>query len=63
MRVKHVAWLLECAVRGRVSQRTLQGALTRLAKRGEREAAAAELEAWLRHKADEAGLMGRREAA
>ncbi len=62
--VKQVAWLLECGARGKVSQRTLQGALTRLIKREEDEATKAEaLRRWLTEKADEVGLLGRREAA
>jgi hypothetical protein len=61
--VKRLSWLLECAVRGRVSQRSLAGAVTRLAKSDEREQAAEELERWLVGKADEVGLLGRREAA
>jgi hypothetical protein len=62
--VKRVTWLLECAKRGRVTQRSLQGALTRLAKRNVAdETKATALETWLTEKADEVGLLGRREAA
>ena len=61
--VRRVAWLLELAVGGRVSQRTLAGAITRATRRYDLEKGAAELEAWLRIKADEVGLLGRREAA
>jgi hypothetical protein len=61
--VKRLAWLLECAVRGRISQRTLAGTITRLAKRDERDRAAEELDRWLVQKTDEVGLLGRREAA
>jgi hypothetical protein len=61
--VRSVAWLLELAVAGRVSQRTLAGAVTRAGRRYERVEGARELEAWLRQKVDEVGLLGRREAA
>jgi hypothetical protein len=61
--VNRLSWLLECAIRGRVSQRTLAGAITRLSKRDGRDQAAQELEKWLAEKADEVGLLGRREAA
>ena len=61
--VRRVAWLLELAVAGRVSQRTLAGAVTRAHRGDQRDERARELEAWLRQKADEVGLLGRREAA
>jgi hypothetical protein len=61
--VKRVAWLLELAVAGRVSQRTLAGAVTRATRRYDLAKGAEELERWLREKADEVGLLGRREAA
>ena len=61
--VKRVAWLLELAVAGRVSQRTLAGAVTRATRRYDPAKGAAELERWLGEKADEVGLLGRREAA
>jgi Rad52/22 family double-strand break repair protein len=61
--VRKVAWLLELAVAGRVTQRTLAGAVTRGTRRYEIEKGGKELEAWLRQKADEVGLLGRREAA
>jgi hypothetical protein len=61
--VKRLSWLLECAIRGRVSQRSLAGTITRLSKRDQRDQAAEELERWLAQKADEVGLLGRREAA
>jgi Rad52/22 family double-strand break repair protein len=61
--VRRVAWLLELAVSGRVSQRTLAGAVTRAGRRPQRDEGARALEAWLREKADEVGLLGRREAA
>jgi hypothetical protein len=53
--VRTLAHALEFAVRGRVVQPTLAGAITRLSKREDREQAAAELQRWLRRKADEAG--------
>jgi hypothetical protein len=61
--VMKVAWLLELAVAGRLSQRTLAGAVTRAGRRYERDKSVEELEAWLREKADEVGLLGRREVA
>ena len=61
--VRRVAWLLELAAGGRVSQRTLAGAITRATRRYDLKKGAEELEAWLRTKADEVGLLGRREAA
>ena len=61
--VKRVAWLLELAVAGRVSQRTLAGAVTRATRRYDLAKGAEELERWLGEKADEVGLLGRREAA
>lgn len=61
--VRRLSWLLELAVAGRVSQRTLAGAVTRATRRYELEQGAGELERWLREKADEVGLLGRREAA
>ena len=61
--VRRVAWLLELAVAGRVSQRTLAGAVTRAHRGDQRDEGARELEAWLREKTDEVGLLGRREAA
>ena len=61
--VRKVAWLLELAVAGRVSQRTLAGSVTRATRRYDQAKGAEEFEAWLREKADEVGLLGRREAA
>lgn len=61
--VRRVAWLLELAAGGRVSQRTLAGAITRATRRYDLKKGAEELESWLRIKADEVGLLGRREAA
>jgi hypothetical protein len=61
--VKRVSWLLELAVKGRVSQRTLAGAVTRASGRYDEAKGVAELAAWLREKADEVGLLGRREVA
>jgi hypothetical protein len=61
--VKRLAWLLELAVAGRVSQRTLAGAVTRATRRYDRAKGVEKLERWLREKADEVGLLGRREAA
>jgi hypothetical protein len=61
--LKRVTELLELAVAGRVSQRTLAGAITRAARRYDLAKGAAELERWLREKAAEVGLLGRREAA
>jgi hypothetical protein len=61
--VKRLARLLELAVAGRVSQRTLAGAVTRASRRYDLAKGAAELERWLREKAAEVGLLGRREAA
>jgi hypothetical protein len=61
--VKRVAWLLELAVAGRVSPRSFAGAVTRATRRYDLAKGAAELERWLREKADEVGLLGLREAA
>jgi hypothetical protein len=61
--VRRVACLLELAVAGRVSQRTLAGAVTRATRRYDPAKGAQELERWLREKANEVGLLGRREAA
>jgi hypothetical protein len=61
--VKRLAWLLELAVAGRVSQRTLAGAITRATRRYDLAEGAEVLEHWLREKAAEVGLLGRREAA
>jgi hypothetical protein len=61
--VKKVTSLLELAVAGHVSQRKLAGAVTRAGRRYEIEKGAKELEAWLRQRADEVGLLVRREAA
>ena len=61
--VRRLAWLLELAVAGRVSQRTLAGAITKATRRYDLAKGAEELERWLREKADEVRLLGRREAA
>jgi hypothetical protein len=61
--VKRLAWLLELVVAGRVSQPTLAGAVTRATRRYDLAKGAAELERWLREKAAEVALLGRREAA
>jgi hypothetical protein len=61
--VKRLAWLLELAVAGRVSQGSLAGAVTRATRRYDLAKGAAELERWLREKAAEVGLLGRRQAA
>jgi Rad52/22 family double-strand break repair protein len=53
--VRTLSHTLEYAVRGQVAQPTLAGAITRLAKREDRDLAAQELERWLRQKAAEAG--------
>jgi Rad52/22 family double-strand break repair protein len=53
--VRRVAWLLELAVAGRVSQISLANAVTRAARRYEFAKRAEELEAWLRQQADDAG--------
>jgi hypothetical protein len=47
-----VAFLLECAVRGKVAPRTLEGLLAQLAERDDRRAAAAALRGRLVEKAN-----------
>jgi hypothetical protein len=61
--VGDVAFLLECAVSGKVAPRTLDGWLAQLAERDDRPAAAAALRGRLIEKANEVELLGRREAA
>jgi hypothetical protein len=61
--VRELAVSLEFAVRGRDSQRTLAGALTRLSERDDRAEAARALRAWLIRRANERELLGRRRAA
>jgi hypothetical protein len=61
--VGDVAFLLECAVCGKVTPRTLDGWLAQLAERDDRPAAAAALRGRLVEKANEVELLGRREAA
>jgi hypothetical protein len=62
--VRDLARLLECAVRGRVSQRALVGCVTRLERKGEeREAAVKALREYLQDKASDVELLGRRKAA
>ena len=58
-----LAFLLECAVRGRVSGRSLDAWLAQLAERDDRRAAAEALRARLVDKTNEVELGGRREAA
>jgi hypothetical protein len=58
-----LALCLEFAVRGRVAQSTLTGALARLSQRDDREEAARALRAWLVQRANERELLGRRRAA
>ncbi|MDQ3646984.1 MAG: hypothetical protein M3433_00070 [Actinomycetota bacterium] len=58
-----VAFLVECGVRGKVSGRTLEGWLTKLAGVEDRRAAAEALRGRLIEKVDEVELVGRREAA
>jgi hypothetical protein len=58
-----LAMSLEFAVRGRVAQRTLAGAITRLSKRDDCAEAAKALRVWLIDKANERELLGQRKAA
>ncbi len=58
-----LAFLLECAVRGRVTGRSLDSWLAQLAHRDDRRTAAEALRARLVEKANEVELGGRREAA
>jgi hypothetical protein len=50
--LRELAVSLEFAVRGRVAQRRLTGAITRLSKRDDREGAARALRDWLIEKAN-----------
>jgi hypothetical protein len=61
--VCELALCLEFAARGRVAQRTLARALTRLSQRDDREEAARTLRAWLIQRTNERELLGRRRAA
>jgi len=61
--LRELALSLEFAVRGRVAQRTLGGAISRLSKRDNREETARALRAWLIEKANERELLGQRKAA
>jgi hypothetical protein len=58
-----LAFLLECAVRGRVTGRSLDSWLARLAHPDDRRTAAEALRARLVDKTNEVDLGGRREAA
>jgi hypothetical protein len=58
-----LAFLLECAVRGRVTERSLDSWLAQLAHRDDRRTAAEALRARLVEKTNEVELGGRREAA
>ncbi len=58
-----LAFLLECAVRGRVAGRSLDSWLGQLAHRDDRRTAAGALRARLVEKTNEVELGGRREAA
>ena len=58
-----VAFLIECAVRGKVSGRSLESWLTKLVGVEDRRAAAKALRERLVEKVDEVELVGRREAA
>ena len=58
-----LTFLLECAVRGRVTRRSLEAWLAQLAEREDRRAAAEALRARLVEKVNEVELAGRREAA
>jgi hypothetical protein len=61
--VAELAFLLECAVRGRVTKRSLESWLAQLAEREDRAAAAEALRTRLVEKTNEVELGGRREAA
>jgi hypothetical protein len=61
--LRELAFLLECAVRGRVATRSLDSWLAQLAERDDRQAAAEALRARLIEKVNEVELDGRREAA
>jgi hypothetical protein len=56
-------FLLECAVRGKVTKRSLDSWLAQLSERDDRRAAAEALRARLVEKVNEVQLGGRREAA
>jgi hypothetical protein len=58
-----LAFLLECAVRRRVTRRSFDSWLAQLAERDDRHAAAEALRARLVEKVNEVELGGRREAA
>ena len=58
-----LAFLLECAVRGRVTKRSLDSWLAQLAERGDRHTAAEAVRTRLVEKVNEVELGGRREAA
>jgi hypothetical protein len=58
-----LAFLLECAVRGKVTKRSLEAWLAQLAEAGDRRAAVEALRARLVEKTNEVELGGRREAA
>jgi hypothetical protein len=58
-----LAFLLECALRGRVGGRSLEAWLAQLAEREDRRAAAEALRGRLVEKVNEVELGGRREAA
>jgi hypothetical protein len=60
---RELALCLEFAVRGRVAERTLAGAITRLSARDAREEAARALCAWLIQRANEREQLGGRRAA
>ena len=53
----------ECAVRGKVSRRSLEGWVAKLAEGDDRQASAEALRRRLVEKANEVELVGRREAA
>jgi Rad52/22 family double-strand break repair protein len=61
--VGELAMLLEFAVRGRVGQRTLAGAIARLSRRDDPREAARALCTWFVERASERELLGRRRAA
>jgi hypothetical protein len=61
--LRELAFLLECAVRGRVTRRSLDSWLEQVAERDDRHAAAEALRARLVEKVNEVELGGRREAA
>lgn len=58
-----LAFMLECAVRGKVSRRSLEGWVEKLAEGNDRQASAEALRRRLVEKANEVELVGRREAA